>query len=103
MIDLKGIVVSGKHLGQKIGFPTANLDVVCGKVPAVGVYVVRVDVRGTWYYGMMNIGVAADVRDKSGGCGCASSGVDNGSSSVRSSGGMSVDDYSGGFCSGGDT
>jgi carboxynorspermidine decarboxylase len=49
-----------------------------------------------WYYGMMNVGVAADVRNKNCGCGCAG----GGSSSVRLGDGGSMDNCSGGVRSG---
>ena len=64
---LKGTVVNGRKLGREIGFPTANLDIISGQIPALGAYVVRVDVRGKWYGGMMNVGVAAEVQDKNDG------------------------------------
>jgi len=35
---LRGEVVSGDALGREIGFPTANLDVYAGMIPAHGVY-----------------------------------------------------------------
>jgi riboflavin kinase/FMN adenylyltransferase len=35
---LRGTVVHGDALGREIGFPTANLDVTAGMVPAHGVY-----------------------------------------------------------------
>ena len=35
---LRGVVVHGDALGREIGFPTANLDVYAGMIPAHGVY-----------------------------------------------------------------
>lgn len=50
---IKGKVVSGFHIGRKIGFPTANIEVDEDKlVPMNGVYSVKVGERR----GMMNIG-----------------------------------------------
>lgn len=50
---IKGKVVSGFHIGRKIGFPTANIDVDDDKlVPMNGVYCVKV----AGMNGMMNIG-----------------------------------------------
>ena len=39
MIELSGIVVEGKHIGHKIGFPTANIKPDASAViPDIGVY-----------------------------------------------------------------
>lgn len=59
---LDGVVVGGFRVGRTIGFPTANIEVVCADklVPGCGVYVVEVVMqeRGVsrTYAGMMNIG-----------------------------------------------
>ena len=51
---IRGKVVSGFHIGRKIGFPTANIEVDTDKlIPADGAYCVRAEGYG---YGMMNIG-----------------------------------------------
>lgn len=40
---MNGIVVEGQHLGSKIGFPTANIELLPGRIiPATGVYVCEV-------------------------------------------------------------
>ena len=52
-----GEVVNGDKRGRKIGFPTANLEI--GDHRAMlpnGAYVVRVKVRGNFYFGIANIG-----------------------------------------------
>ena len=56
--QLSGTVVAGENLGNKIGFPTANIQVldVHKLIPANGVYAVRVLVREKEYLGMLNIG-----------------------------------------------
>lgn len=55
---LEGRVVLGDRRGQKIGFPTANLDIGTNVLtPARGVYVARVKVRDEIYDGVVNIGV----------------------------------------------
>jgi len=64
---IKGTVVTGDGRGHKLGFPTANLAVVSGKlIPATGVYAVgvRIDQQVanhcsliTNHLGMMNIGL----------------------------------------------
>jgi riboflavin kinase/FMN adenylyltransferase len=55
---LHGTVVEGKQLGRKLGFPTANIE-TSDKfkiIPGYGVYAVRVEIGGTEYNGMLNIG-----------------------------------------------
>lgn len=56
---LSGSVISGAQKGKELGYPTVNLQVAgAGKlVPAQGVYFVRVEIDGKYYYGMCNIGV----------------------------------------------
>lgn len=56
---LNGLVIHGDERGRTIGFPTANLrqehpDKI---IPKNGIYAVKVRVDGTWFGGMMNIGV----------------------------------------------
>lgn len=55
---LTGVVVNGKQLGGKIGFPTANIDVPedYKLIPKTGVYVVKSTINGVSTFGMMNIG-----------------------------------------------
>lgn len=56
--SLKAVVVPGKKIGQKIGFPTANLSVVHPDklIPAEGVYAVKVKWHNELFKGMLNIG-----------------------------------------------
>lgn len=55
---LRGEVVPGDGRGRTIGVPTANVDVdPAMALPARGVYAVRVEVDGTWYPGVANVGV----------------------------------------------
>jgi len=53
-----GTVVSGKKIGRKIGFPTANITVSESYklIPKAGVYIVSSIIEGVLFYGMMNIG-----------------------------------------------
>lgn len=54
---IKGRVVSGEKRGRQIGFPTANLDYPEDLVvPEIGVYAVRVHIKGDIYQGVANIG-----------------------------------------------
>ncbi|WKW46948.1 bifunctional riboflavin kinase/FAD synthetase [Myroides sp. JBRI-B21084] len=58
-----GKVVTGKQLGRTIGYPTANIQVAedYKLIPAIGVYVVSVTVKGVNYYGMLSIGTNPTV------------------------------------------
>ena len=55
---LRGVVVSGKQLGRKLGYPTANLRLYdpMKLIPGRGVYLTEVDVLGGRYWGMTNVG-----------------------------------------------
>ncbi|MBO6169354.1 MAG: bifunctional riboflavin kinase/FAD synthetase [Bacteroidales bacterium] len=63
---LSGVVVSGNRIGRKIGFPTANMKLYepLMLVPQNGVYHTRVNVLGSWYDGMTNIGTRPTVDDR---------------------------------------
>lgn len=56
--QLAGIVIKGKQLGNKIGFPTANITPINNYklIPAIGVYAVEVVWANQTFKGMMNIG-----------------------------------------------
>ena len=55
---LSGIVVNGKQLGGKIGYPTANLDIreSYKLIPKTGVYGVKCTIDKKVIFGIMNIG-----------------------------------------------
>ncbi len=53
---LHGLVVAGQRRGQKLGFPTANLEPVPILVPGDGVYAARVLHEGTTWPAAANIG-----------------------------------------------
>lgn len=56
---IKGEVAEGHKIGNKIGFPTANIipNHLKKLIPAMGVYAVIVKYEATFYYGMCNIGL----------------------------------------------
>lgn len=55
---VSGVVVSGKQLGRKIGFPTANMQLYepLKLIPGRGVYLSEVETLGRRFYGMTNVG-----------------------------------------------
>jgi riboflavin kinase/FMN adenylyltransferase len=55
---LEGVVIQGEHRGNKLGFPTANLDLAPDRLlPARGVYACRAIVKGQKYIAVTNIGI----------------------------------------------
>ena len=59
---LSGTVMHGFRNGHRIGFPTVNLAIPEGKIiPRFGVYVSRVTIDGTQWYGMSNVGYRPTV------------------------------------------
>ncbi|MBE0423495.1 MAG: bifunctional riboflavin kinase/FAD synthetase [Lutibacter sp.] len=63
---LTGEVVKGKNLGEKIGFPTANLSIkeTYKLLPKTGSYIVKSEIENQTVYGMMNIGYNPTVKGK---------------------------------------
>jgi riboflavin kinase/FMN adenylyltransferase len=61
---LSGRVVRGHGMGRGLGFPTANLMITdpFKLWPPRGVYAVRVEVRGRFHDGMMNVGRAPTMK-----------------------------------------
>jgi len=64
---IEGEVIKGDGLGQKIGFPTANLKIDKNyRIPKKGVYSVKIQIGNLSeiYFGMMNIGVRPTVSNE---------------------------------------
>lgn len=63
---LTGEVVKGKNLGEKIGFPTANIHIkeTYKLLPKTGAYVIKSDIGNKTFFGMMNIGYRPTVSGK---------------------------------------
>ncbi|MBN2029023.1 bifunctional riboflavin kinase/FAD synthetase [bacterium] len=63
---LEGIVKKGNHIGQKLGFPTANIKVIGEHklLPKNGVYAVLIDIEDGQFSGMANIGYRPTVNGK---------------------------------------
>ncbi len=53
---VKGVVVEGKKLGRKLGFPTANILIPEDLEIANGVYCSNVRVFGVQYHAVTNVG-----------------------------------------------
>ena len=55
--ETSGVIVHGFRRGNKIGFPTANLEISDSKVlPAEGVYATRAKINGKWHDAMTSVG-----------------------------------------------
>ena len=54
--SIPGPVIEGYKTGQKIGFPTANLDTSRVQIPGIGVYAVSIKHQGAKYNGVVNVG-----------------------------------------------
>ena len=62
--QLNGVVVGGKQIGRKIGYPTANLQVNSEYVlPKMGVYAGYVTIDSLRYQAMISIGLNPTVKD----------------------------------------
>lgn len=51
-----GKVIHGRHIGSKLGFPTANLDIPSEKLAPLGVYGGKVSVEGKTFSAIVNVG-----------------------------------------------
>jgi riboflavin kinase/FMN adenylyltransferase len=58
-------VVQGEHLGQQLGFPTANLDPTGLALPPNGVYAALAYVNGRPYRAALNIGFRPTIAPES--------------------------------------
>jgi riboflavin kinase/FMN adenylyltransferase len=61
--QIRGKVVHGRNRGNKLGFPTANLDLLDELCPAMGVYAVVPEIDGKKYQGVANIGYSPTFDD----------------------------------------
>jgi len=60
-----GKVVPGQKMGQKLGFPTANIDAAGLQLPPDGVYAVRVRIGDKVFNGIANLGIRPTVSHDS--------------------------------------
>lgn len=63
--SLKGEVVTGKQLGRRINYPTANILLENNQklIPSDGVYGCRCHLNGRWWFGMVNIGLRPTISN----------------------------------------
>ena len=63
--SISGVIVAGEKIGRKLGFPTANMQLYnpLKMVPGRGVYAVGVEVLGSSYTGICNIGIRPTVSN----------------------------------------
>lgn len=61
MQEVEAEVIHGKALGRQMGFPTLNMDIADRTDIANGVYRSEVEVDGTRYISMSNVGVRPSV------------------------------------------
>jgi riboflavin kinase/FMN adenylyltransferase len=54
---IEGVVVAGARRGRELGFPTANLSTENDLVPPTGVYATAIDIGGTRWPSITNVGV----------------------------------------------
>jgi riboflavin kinase/FMN adenylyltransferase len=60
--SIVGTVTTGRGMGSKLGFPTANVEPHNSAVPAHGVYVAEALLDGQRYRAAVNIGIAPTIR-----------------------------------------
>ncbi|MBL8013872.1 MAG: riboflavin biosynthesis protein RibF, partial [Candidatus Omnitrophica bacterium] len=60
-VSVSGKVIKGKGLGKRLGFPTANVQIDSGILPANGVYIVQVLLKNRKLWGISNIGLRPSV------------------------------------------
>ena len=64
---LSGSIVEGNHIGRQMGFPTANIhpNSPYKLIPMNGVYAIRMELKGSLYKGMLNIGFRPTIDSSS--------------------------------------
>jgi len=60
--SILGVVVKGRAVGRRMGYPTANLETFNEVLPPYGVYAVRAEVGGCVFGGVVNIGTRPTFR-----------------------------------------
>lgn len=61
--SLAGTIIAGDQVGRKLGYPTANLDVIGRATPPHGVYAAHARVAGKTWRAAVNIGLRPTLRE----------------------------------------
>ncbi len=63
--QLSGKVIHGEKIGRQLGYPTANIDIENDYklIPATGIYIVHVYVKGIRHNGLLNIGYRPTIDE----------------------------------------
>lgn len=59
---ISGRVSHGDKVGRKLGFPTANIEISALSHSDFGVYIARVEIDSSQYYGVLSIGNKATLK-----------------------------------------
>lgn len=60
--SISGKVVHGRQLGRELGYPTANVELLCNKLPMTGIFVVQVAHRGAVHQAVASMGYNPTVN-----------------------------------------
>jgi riboflavin kinase/FMN adenylyltransferase len=61
--SIAGTVIRGDQLGQKLGFPTANLDTTSMLLPPHGVYIAQAHIGAQTHRAVLNIGLRPTIQN----------------------------------------
>ncbi len=61
--SVQGMIVHGRQLARKLGFPTANIALEAERLPPIGVYAVKATVNGQRFDGVANLGLRPTVEN----------------------------------------
>lgn len=63
--SISGKVIRGRQLGRELGYPTANVELLCNKAPMTGIFVVQVEHCSVTYQGVASMGYNPTVNEGS--------------------------------------
>lgn len=61
--SISGKVIRGRQLGRQLGYPTANIELLCNKAPMTGIFVVQVLHDGKVHQGVASLGFNPTVNE----------------------------------------
>jgi len=62
--EIEGTVIHGRHIGFKLGFPTANIRIAYEEIPAVGVWAALVNYGNRCFHAAVNIGFSPTLKNE---------------------------------------